>query len=79
MATTKKTGTKKTTTRNAAKTAKAGATRVTAKSMAADIIRRTKRNPDFWVDVKGYVGEGLGEGRISRAAQVMPRETPATH
>jgi hypothetical protein len=85
MATTKKTGKttrtkrKTTATRTAGKTArKATGTRVTAKSMAADILARDKRRPGFLDAVRTALTAGW-EKQHTRVAQVMPREQAAPH
>jgi hypothetical protein len=73
MATTKKTGTKK--------TAKAETFKVprTAKQLAAGILARMKRSPGYWNELAAEMASRTHPQAPTRAAQVMPRETPATH
>jgi hypothetical protein len=77
MATTKKTGAKKPTKRNAGKTAKAGTLNVRRCGPKAVAAAIAARGAGFWADVQADVPWRLEAP--TRAAQVMPRETPATH
>jgi hypothetical protein len=90
--TTKRTGTKKTARNNAGKTAKKGASasatgmlnmrRCGPRSIAEAIVAREATHPSFGRDVLAWVEKVRAETSATphvRAAQVMPRETHATH
>jgi hypothetical protein len=47
-----------------------------ARHLAAAIQQRMKRSPDYWAEVRDAM---LERPEIQRAAQVVPRETHATH